>query len=85
MQENEFSKILRTNRFTIPLSQFSYELLLNFLEDEKMVTLLKLINQYLNIRGILILKFLNKFFLVYGSKPSPHNEYHAIIGNIIFY
>ncbi len=48
--ENELSIMFRSNKFSVTLSAYSFELLLNFLHDSKFMLLLSIINQYLCIK-----------------------------------
>lgn len=50
--ENELAIMFRNNKFNVTLSAYSFDLLLNFLNDARFMLLLSIINQYLSIRVI---------------------------------
>lgn len=50
LETNETAKRLRGNKIDVPLSAYSHQLLLSFLQDNKMYLLLKLLNEYVNLR-----------------------------------
>jgi transcription initiation factor TFIID subunit 5 len=51
VQENLMAQTFRENKYTILMSSYAFDLLLSFLQDNKMMTMLKFVNQYLNIKG----------------------------------
>eukprot|EP00026_Physarum_polycephalum_P004444 Phypoly_transcript_04463.p1 GENE.Phypoly_transcript_04463~~Phypoly_transcript_04463.p1 ORF type:complete len:668 (+),score=124.44 Phypoly_transcript_04463:86-2005(+) len=50
--ENELAIMFRNNKFNVTLSAYSFDLLLNFLNDARFMLLLSIVNQYLSIRVI---------------------------------
>lgn len=57
LKENPLAAMYRENKFGVVMSRYSFELLLTYLQDAQLTTFLRLVNQYISIRG----KF---FFLV---------------------
>lgn len=51
VKENELASLFRENKYTIAMSSYAFELLVSFLQDSKFMTLLKYVNQYLNIKS----------------------------------
>ncbi|KAG0270202.1 Transcription initiation factor TFIID subunit 5 [Actinomortierella ambigua] len=49
-KENELAQMYRTNKYHVRLSQVSFELLIAFLQDNKFMVLLRIVNQHLNIQ-----------------------------------
>lgn len=52
VNENELSIMFRNNKFNVTLSAYSFELLLNFLNDSRFMLLLSIVNQYLSIKVV---------------------------------
>ena len=50
MKENELVGIFRKNKFNIKMCSYASELLLSFLQNNKLMSLLSIVNQYLNIQ-----------------------------------
>ena len=61
MKENELVQIFRANKFNLRLASYSYELLISYLQDNHLMLILKIVNQYLNIQ-------------VYAGKPQDEEE-----------
>ena len=53
LQENEFAITLRSQKYNVRLSNVSTKLLLNFLQENKLYIILRIVNQYLEIEGML--------------------------------
>lgn len=51
VQENELAQIYRQNKYIMRMSSVPFELFLNYLQDNKFMLLLRIVNQYLNIQG----------------------------------
>lgn len=51
VKENELAQMYRTNKYHLRLSPVSFELLIAFLEDNKFIVLLRIVNQHLEIQG----------------------------------
>ncbi|KAI9205820.1 WD40-repeat-containing domain protein [Polychytrium aggregatum] len=51
IQENEFAQLFRKSKYTVILSRYSYELLIAFLQDNKLFLLLRIVNQHINIQA----------------------------------
>ncbi|CAG8582093.1 3601_t:CDS:10 [Paraglomus occultum] len=49
LQENEFAITLRSQKYNVRLSNVSTKLLLNFLQENKLYIILRIVNQYLEI------------------------------------
>ncbi|KAI8578790.1 hypothetical protein K450DRAFT_245543 [Umbelopsis ramanniana AG] len=50
VQENELAQIYRQNKYIMRMSSVPFELFLNYLQDNKFMLLLRIVNQYLNIQ-----------------------------------
>ncbi|KAF9107522.1 Transcription initiation factor TFIID subunit 5 [Mortierella sp. AM989] len=50
VQENELAQMYRTNKYHLRMSPVSFELLIAFLEDNKFIVLLRIVNQHLDIQ-----------------------------------
>ncbi|KAF9202625.1 Transcription initiation factor TFIID subunit 5 [Haplosporangium sp. Z 27] len=50
VQENELAQMYRTNKYHLRMSPVSFELLIAFLEDNKFIVLLRIVNQHLEIQ-----------------------------------
>lgn len=51
LRENELAQMYRNNKYNIRMSGVPFELFLNYLQDNKFMMLLRIVNQYLNIQG----------------------------------
>lgn len=51
VQENELAQMYRNNKYNLRMSSVPFELFLNYLQDNKYMLLLRIVNQYLNIQG----------------------------------
>ncbi len=51
MKENDYLNTIRQEKSTISMSSYTFELLLSFLQEKKYVFLLKILNQYILIKG----------------------------------
>ena len=51
VQENELVRSFRTNKFGVKMCKYSFELLLCFLQDNKFMLILRLMNQYIKIEA----------------------------------
>ena len=51
IRENELSQMYRNNKYNLRMSSVPFELFLNYLQDNKYMLLLRIVNQYLNIQG----------------------------------
>jgi transcription initiation factor TFIID subunit 5 len=49
--ENDLAQLYRNNKYSLRMSGVPFELFLNYLQDNKFMLLLRLVNQYLNIQG----------------------------------
>jgi transcription initiation factor TFIID subunit 5 len=49
--ENELAQMYKTNKYHLRLTPVSFELLIAFLEDNKFMVLLRIVNQHLDIQG----------------------------------
>jgi transcription initiation factor TFIID subunit 5 len=54
LAENQTAKNFRTSKYGVKMCKYSFELLLYFLQDNKCMLLLRLINQYINIECMYI-------------------------------
>lgn len=52
IRENELAQMYRNNKYNLRMSGVPFELFLNYLQDNKFMLLLRVVNQYLNIQGI---------------------------------
>ncbi|KAG0175245.1 Transcription initiation factor TFIID subunit 5 [Apophysomyces sp. BC1034] len=50
VRENELAQIYRNNKYNLRMSSVPFELFLNYLQDNKFMLLLRIVNQYLNIQ-----------------------------------
>ncbi|KAF9915432.1 Transcription initiation factor TFIID subunit 5, partial [Linnemannia zychae] len=50
VKENELAQIYRTNKYNLRMAPVSFELLIAFLQDNKFIVLLRIVNQYVNIQ-----------------------------------
>ena len=51
VKENALATLFRQNKYTIAMSSYAFELLVSYLQDSKFMTLLKYLNQFLNIKS----------------------------------
>lgn len=51
VRENELAQLYRSNKYYLRMSGVPFELFLNYLQDNKYMLLLRIVNQYLNIQG----------------------------------
>lgn len=51
VRENELAQMYRSNKYNLRMSSVPFELFLNYLQDNKFMLLLRVVNQYLNIQG----------------------------------
>ncbi|ORZ01457.1 WD40-repeat-containing domain protein [Syncephalastrum racemosum] len=52
VRENELAQMYRGNKYNLRMSSVPFELFLNYLQDNKYMLLLRIVNQYLNIQVI---------------------------------
>ncbi|OBZ87275.1 Transcription initiation factor TFIID subunit 5 [Choanephora cucurbitarum] len=52
LQENELAQMYRDNKYNLRMSGVPFELFLNYLQDNKFMLLLRIVNQYLNIQVV---------------------------------
>ncbi|KAI8360745.1 WD40-repeat-containing domain protein [Choanephora cucurbitarum] len=52
LQENELAQMYRDNKYSLRMSGVPFELFLNYLQDNKFMLLLRIVNQYLNIQVV---------------------------------
>ncbi|CDH56267.1 transcription initiation factor tfiid subunit 5 [Lichtheimia corymbifera JMRC:FSU:9682] len=52
VRENELAQLYRSNKYYLRMSGVPFELFLNYLQDNKYMLLLRIVNQYLNIQVI---------------------------------
>ncbi|KAK6090917.1 hypothetical protein P3W45_000162 [Vairimorpha bombi] len=50
IHENNLAHTFRTSKYYLPMGRYAFDLLLNFLEENNFTYILKVLNQYLNIR-----------------------------------
>lgn len=50
MKENSLASTYRNNKYNLTMSAYSFQLLINFLQENNFFVLLKILNQYINIR-----------------------------------
>ena len=51
VEENELAQMFRQNKYSVRLCNYSFELFISFLQESKLMHLLKIVNHYLNIQG----------------------------------
>lgn len=51
IRENEIAQMYRNNKYNLRMSGVPFELFLNYLQDNRFMLLLRIVNQYLNIQG----------------------------------
>lgn len=54
LKENSLASTYRNNKYNLTLSAYSFQLLINFLQENSFFTLLKILNQYVNIRVLVV-------------------------------
>lgn len=54
MKENSLASTYRNNKYNLTISAYSFQLLINFLQENNFFILLKILNQYINIRVLII-------------------------------
>jgi len=52
LEKNPFVTSLRINRYVVKMSRYGFELLLSFLQDNKFMMLLRIINQFINLHVV---------------------------------
>lgn len=60
------ASMLRSNRFMVSMSSYAFQLLISYLQEQKFILFLKIINQYIKIRSTLS----ELLFLVTATGPS---------------
>lgn len=50
LKENSLASTYRNNKYNLTMSAYSFQLLINFLQENNFFVLLKILNQYINIR-----------------------------------
>ena len=50
--ENSFVQEFRQNKYGVKMGKYTFELLLCFLQDNKFMLLLRIMNQYVSIQGM---------------------------------
>ena len=50
LKENSLASTYRNNKYNLTMSAYSFQLLINFLQEHNFFVLLKILNQYINIR-----------------------------------
>lgn len=50
MKENTLASTYRNNKYNLTMSAYSFQLLINFMQENSFFILLKILNQYINIR-----------------------------------
>ena len=51
LAENELALMFRNNKYCVRLCNYSFELFISFLQESKLIHILKIVNQYLNVQG----------------------------------
>lgn len=51
IRENQIAQMYRNNKYNLRMSGVPFELFLNYLQDNRFMLLLRIVNQYLNIQG----------------------------------
>lgn len=54
LKENSLASTYRNNKYNLTMSAYSFQLLINFLQENNLFILLKILNQYLNIRVLVV-------------------------------
>jgi transcription initiation factor TFIID subunit 5 len=67
LKENKLASMYRENKYSLRMCNYAFELFINFLQDNKLMNLLKIVNQYLNTR-------------VYLGNPSDESTESGNIG-----
>ncbi|ORX60557.1 WD40 repeat-like protein [Hesseltinella vesiculosa] len=52
VHENELAQLYRSNKYSLLMSSVPFELFLNYLQDNRYMRLLRLVNQYINIQVV---------------------------------
>ena len=52
VHENALATVFRENKYVIMMSRYAFELLVGYLQDGPYWTLLKMLNQFINVKGI---------------------------------
>lgn len=52
IRENETAAIFLQNRYFVSLSSYAFQLLMFFIEENRLMHIIKIVNQYINIRGM---------------------------------
>jgi transcription initiation factor TFIID subunit 5 len=51
LKDNSVASMFRSNKFTIHMSSYSFQLLITYLQEQKFVRFIKIINQFIKIRS----------------------------------
>ena len=51
LKDNNIANTFRNNKYNLQLSSYSFELFISFLQENQFHVILKIVNQYLNIKG----------------------------------
>ena len=66
VKQHPLAMLYRQNKYIVLMSSYAFELLLSFLMDSHYVTLLKLLNQYLNIKGMLMVCVRSSYIYIFS-------------------
>jgi transcription initiation factor TFIID subunit 5 len=58
LNDNEVAKEMLQGKYVVKMSRYSFELLLSFLQDNKFIHLLRIMNERVEIQGISLYCFL---------------------------
>lgn len=50
LRDNQIAVAFKSNKFNISMNAYSFQLLINFLQEQKAILFIKIINQYVRIR-----------------------------------
>jgi len=65
MPHDQLAATFRSGKFHLKMSSYSFELLISFLQENNLMLMLKLINQYLDIEGFFFFFFFFLFFFFF--------------------
>ena len=79
LKENSLVVIYRNNKYNLSMSAYAFQLLVNFLQENSMFILLKILNQYLSVR-VLVSRPLNAAGPAKGTNVGQESRSSGLVG-----
>lgn len=75
LKENSLAAIYRSNKYNLTMSAYSFQILVNFLQENSMFIMLKILNQYLSVRVLVSRPSTGP-----AGKTTPQDKQRGIVG-----